>query len=491
MAKAPKAPKQNGPSDIETVIARLESLAPTVGDGYWRGHVIIHAVGPIARVAGDARARAFIPFLDGYAPYRAQAFANLSAGLALRGDTSASREALSEAKALLDAVDGEEGTLAWCATARAHHALGDADACDASLAAAEACARRERSNPTQPWPHLALARTDTRRFDALLTQLRAMPQSEQLSFELEKAARDAVARLVAAGDVDTFTRYVDWLEPHNGYLLFRGIAEGVEGALAAGHGEALARVVGRFARHGSYGGDLGAEVARRVAITGDAALARRIAELARDTFPHPSRPLANVFADLGDDAESERIHGLCWGARAPHPDPSLDGFAPVYRAVRARDAKAALAMFTAHEASAQTAQGVDHAARLGGLGLALVASPDEGWGAALVTQAATVILATPKSVGYTRGEAVKQLGARAADAGLWSPALTLQRKSTSKYEKQTIARPLSRCYARAGDFAGALAVIAMADYDPLHTAMACTDLVTEAACMGRPYSNYG
>ena len=119
-----------------------------------------------------------------------------------------------------------------------------------------------------------------------------------------------------------------------------------------------------------------------------------------------------------------------------------------------------------------------------------MAAGETAWGEALLTQAATVILATPKSVGYTRGDAVKLLGGRAADAGCWSPAMMLLRKSTSKYEKRVIARPLARCYARAGDFAGALAVIAMGDSDPLHTAMACTDLIAEAAGDERPYSDY-
>ncbi|MFO0610051.1 MAG: hypothetical protein U0324_43230 [Polyangiales bacterium] len=175
MAKAPKAPKQNGPSDIETVIARVEALAPAMGDGYWRRHVLTHAVGSVARIAGDARARTLLPWLGGYMPLHAQALANLAAGLACRGARDASRAALAEATALLPDLYGESGTLAWCAAARAQHALGDADACDASLAAAEACARQELSNPTQPWPHLAVARADTGRLDALLAQLRAMP----------------------------------------------------------------------------------------------------------------------------------------------------------------------------------------------------------------------------------------------------------------------------------------------------------------------------
>ncbi len=490
MAKAPKAPKQNGPSDVETVIARVEAAAPTMGDAYWRGHVLVHTVGLVARVAGEARARGLLPWLLGDEPAYAQSLANIAAGLARRGDTEAARAALAEATPRLDALDGEVGTLAWCAAARARHALGDVDACDAALAAAEACARRERSNPTQPWPHLAVARADTGRLDALLAQLCALPQTEHISFDLAKAAQRAVAQTVAAGDVETFTRYADRLGAHNGYLVTLGLRDGVAEALRAGRGDALARVMARFGQHPSYGGDAGAEVARRVAITGDAALARRIAELTRDGSAHPSRALANVFADLGDANESERLHGLCAGARAPHPDGSLDGFAPVYRAVLARDPAAARAMLTAHETAAQAAQGVDQALRLGGVGLGLVAAGEAGWGEALLTQAATVILATPKSVGYTRGDGVKLLGGRAADAGCWSPAMTLLRKSTSKYEKQAIARPLAHCYGRAGDFAGALAVIDMGEFDPLHTAMAYTDLIAGAVGDERPYSNY-
>ncbi|MFO0610049.1 MAG: hypothetical protein U0324_43220 [Polyangiales bacterium] len=68
--------------------------------------------------------------------------------------------------------------------------------------------------------------------------------------------------------------------------------------------------------------------------------------------------------------------------------------------------------------------------------------------------------------------------------------MTLLRKSRSKHERQVIARPLSRCFGRAGDFAGALAVIAMGDFDSLHNAMACTDLIAEVAGDERPYANY-
>lgn len=82
MAKAPKAPKQNGPSDIETVIARVEAATPTLGDAYWRGHVLVQTVGSIARIAGDARARALLPWFGGDEPTYAQALANIAAGLA-------------------------------------------------------------------------------------------------------------------------------------------------------------------------------------------------------------------------------------------------------------------------------------------------------------------------------------------------------------------------------------------------------------------------
>ncbi|MFO0610050.1 MAG: hypothetical protein U0324_43225 [Polyangiales bacterium] len=190
--------------------------------------------------------------------------------------------------------------------------------------------------------------------------------------------------------------------------MYDALVEGADDALRAGRGDALARITARFAEHPSYGGDAGAAVARRVAITGDAALARRLAERARDACARPSRALANAFADLGDAAESERLHGLCGGSRAPHPEVSLDGFGPVYLATAARDPDAARAMLTAHEAAAQAAQGVEQALRLGGLGLALVASGERTYGEALLTQAVTVILATPKSVGYTRGDAARR-----------------------------------------------------------------------------------
>jgi hypothetical protein len=494
MAKALKAPGQNGPGDVAEVLARLESAASAVGDGYWRGHVVVSAVGPAGRLLGDARAHALLSFLAEDEGARAQALGALAEGLQRRGDSDDARRALADAEALLrdGSVDGERGTLGWCAVARARHCLGEAAACDAALDAARACAKREKSNPTQPWPHLAMALADTGRADALLAQLRKLPARESLSFDIEKAARRTIARAVTDGDAETFGQYLVRLQDHNGYVLAMGLREGAAGAVRAGRGEALEAIVGRFAAHPSYGGSTGAEAARQAAYGGDLALALRLARVTRDRYPHHDPELAYALTDLGDAAAGEAILVSCKNVSGPRPGATVEELVPYLRTLHARDPAVAREAFVAQEAAAQaTAPGIAQALHLAGLGLAQVAVGEAAYGAALLTQAATVIVNVPKSSGgYARGEAVKQIGARAAAAGSWLAALTLARKSTSKYEKQVIARGLAAMYARAGDFPGALAAAALAPNDPLHAAMGLCDVLAEAAGVERPYHNY-
>lgn len=492
MAKAPKAPGANGSSEVTDVIARLEAVLSAVGDGYWRAHVVIHSAGPVARYTGDARARALLAHLGDVEGSLAQALGELAEGLRRRGDLNDTERAVTEAEALLRSgrIDGEAGTLGWCTVARARHGMGDAAACDAALDAARACAKREKSNPTQPWPHLAMALADTGRADALLAQLRELPVRESLSFDIEKAARRTIARAVAEGDEETFARYLTQLQDHNGYVLAMGLQEGAAEALRAGRSDALTGIVTRFAAHPSYGGSVGAQVARQAAWSGDLALALRLASAVQQRHPYARAELAFAFADLGDAAASAQILAGCASA-PPYPAVTLDELVSHLRTLHARDPEAARGTFATHESAAQGESGLLQVEHLAALGLARVATNERGYGEALLTQAVTVLLAAPKSGGgYARGELVKQIGARAADAGCAAPALTLLRKSTSKYEKQVIAKALARTYARAGDFAGALAVTAMVPNDPLHTAMALCDLISEAAGFSRPYANY-
>jgi len=492
MAKALKAPGANGSSDVTDVIARLESGLAAVGDGYWRAHVVIESVGPVARFTGEARARALFVHLGDEARFRAQALGTLAEGLRRRGDRDDAGRAVAEAEVLLRSghIDGEAGTLGWCAVARAHHGLGNAAACDAALDAARACAKREKSNPTQPWPHLALALADTGRADALLAQLRKLPVRESLSFDIEKAARRTIARAVAEGDTETFGRYLTQLQDHNGYVLATGLQDGAVEALRAGHTETLTAIVTRFAAHPSYGGSVGALVARQAAWSGDLALALGLALAVHKRHPHACPELAFALADLGDAAASAQILVACTSA-PPHPVATLDALVSYLRTLHARDPEVARAAFETHEAAAQTESGLVQAEHLAALGLARVATHELAYGEALLTQAVTVLLAVSKSGGgYARGALVKHLGARAAEAGCAAPALTLLRKSTSKYEKQDIARALAGTYVRAGDFAGALAVTATVPNDPLHAAMALCDLVSEAAGLPRPYATY-
>lgn len=493
MAKAPKAPGANGKSDVTDVITRLEAALPAVYDGYWRAHVVTRSVGPVARFGGEPRARALLPLLGDTEVFLAPALGALAEAHGRRGDPDAAARALAEAESLLRSgrIDGEDGTLGWCGVARARHALDDAAACDAALDAARACAKRERSNPTQPWPHLAMALADTGRADALLAQLRKLPARESVSFELETATRRTVARAVAEGDEGTFAKYVTTLQEHNGFVLSLGLQEGAAGALRAGRTEALVSIVTRFAAHPSYGGYAGAHVARQAAWHGDVALALQLARAVQQRYPHPCPELGYALGDLGDAAASAQVLAACPSAR-PFPAATLDELVPHLRTLHARGPEVSRQAFEAHESAAQSETGLAQAEHLAALGLARVATGEAAYGEALLTQAVTVLLAVSKSSGgYARGELVKQLGARGAAAGCAAPVLTLLRKSTSKYEKQSLARALAGTYGRAGDFAGALAVAAMAPNDTLHTAMALCDIASEAAGAGAPYANYG
>jgi len=492
MAKAPKAPGANGPSDVTDVIVRLESVLAAVGDGYWRAHVVRHSLGPIARLTGDGRARLLLAHLGGHAVFVAPALGALAEGLARRGDRDDAARAIAEAEAIVrDAgLDGEAATHAWCALARAQHSLGDAAACDRALDAARDCATRERDNPTQPWPHLAMALADTGRAEALRALLGARPPEESLSFDLEKATRRTVARAVSEGDETTFGRYVDLLQAHNGFVLAAALQEGAAGALDAGRTGALTAIVTRFAAHPSYGAYVGAHVARQAAWHGDVALALRLAALVHAHHPHPSPELAYALRDLGDAETAAQMLARCPWAK-PYPAATREELVAHLRTLHAVDPAAAQAAFAAQESVAQAAQGMAQVEHLTALGLARFATREAAYGRALLTQAVTVLLGVSKAGGgYARGEMVKQLGIRAAEAGHTEAALTLLRKSTSKYEKQVIARPLATAYARAGDFAGALAVTAMAPNDTLHTAMALCDLVAEPAGFARAYTHY-
>lgn len=490
MAKAPKAPGQNGSITVERFISRVTPLVAGTGDGYWRGHVASNLVAPVAALAGEAAARALLDHVE--PRYQAQALARIAESLARHGKGDDARRVLAEAESVLASHprDGEDGTYVWHALACAHDALGDADACDRALAESEACATRERSNPTQPWPHLAVACAVTRRFDALLRLLERHARSASLAFDDERAARIAVASMVERGDVETFGRYFEWLRPGNGYALSQGVEAGVEGALRAGRGEALAQIVSRLAELSYYGPAGGAVIARRIAIAGDVALALRCAETLRDRAPEMHRDLADVFADLGARDESERLHARCSGARIPHPVKTFERFAPVVRAVNGRSPDEARALLTKAEEEARSLDALGAAKDLGVVGVGWLAV-DAGRADVVLRDAAERALTLPKTVSaYERGLVPRLLGVWAADADAWAPALMLLRKSSAKGTRSDIARSLARCYARAGDLEGASMVIAMMPHDPLHMAMCACDLLRERASMTRPYSSY-
>lgn len=490
MAKAPKAPGQNGATTVNQFISYVTPLLGGVGDGYWRGHVASNLVAPIAALAGEEAARPLLEHVE--KRYLAQALARIAEALARNGKADDARRVLAEAVAILErsAPDGEDGTFVWHAVACARHALGDADECDLALAKAEACAKRERGNPTQPWPHLCVACARTGRFDTLLRLLQRLPQEESLSFDHELAARIALSSMVERGDVETFARYFEWLEPHNGYVLLHGILEGVEGALRAGNHEALAQIITRLAGLSYYGSAGGADIVRRIAAAGDVALARRCAGILRERGVDTRRELADALADLGEREESERMHARCAGERTPHPMRTFEAFAPVIRAVNARSPEEARAMLVAAESEARGLDALTSATELGVVGIGWLAV-DKAHAETVLRDAADRALTLPKTFGsYQRGEVPKWLGIHAADAGAWATALLLLRKSSSKFTKSNIAKRLCRCYALAGDLEGAWMILCMMPPDSLHLAMSACDLLCERASMPTPYTNY-
>lgn len=126
MAKAPKAPGENGPSDLGALADALDHKILAVGDGYWRGQVLLGSLVAVARGLGDERARAVLARVT-IPAWKARGTAHVAEGLALAGHGDTARKALEEAHGQLrhPEVDGEEGTLAWRAAAYACGALGD------------------------------------------------------------------------------------------------------------------------------------------------------------------------------------------------------------------------------------------------------------------------------------------------------------------------------------------------------------------------------
>ncbi|MDO9017559.1 MAG: hypothetical protein Q8S73_29095 [Deltaproteobacteria bacterium] len=478
MAKAPKAPGKNGPSDLRALADALDQKIIAVGDGYWQGQVLLGSLVALARALGDERARAVLARVT-VPSWKARGTAHVAEGLALAGHTELARKAIEETHRLLQhpEVDGEEGTLAWRAAAYAYGALGDEAGVDRCLAEALQCAKNERSNPTQPWPHLAVAYAVLGR-DALLEEhLREHAGGTWLSFDDARAAELIVRRAVERGDVAGFVRWSEFLAEHNGYYLSSGLKEGALVAATA-HPDALVEVVAAFAANESYGDDGCATVAWRLGAAGHVELARAVVTAAQR---HSTReaPLLALCARQLDAAATDVTLG-----------DGLHAFIEPFRLRWAVAPDAARALADAHELSlrsALAAGGATPSENLAALGIALVQVGEHARGTAIVNEALTQAAALS---GGAKASALKSIGVAASERDLADAGLFALRKLTSKYARTDVSKALSLSYVRAHDYLGAVAVVAMGEERPLSQAMRLCDALSAAAGTPRAFTNY-
>lgn len=478
MAKAPKAPGKNGPSDLRTLADALDRNIIAVGDGYWQAHVLLGSLAALAKELGDERARAVLARVT-FPPWRARGTAHVAEGLALAGHTDAAREALEEALGQLrhPEIKGEEGTLAWRAAAYAYGALCDEAGVDRALAEALRCASNETSNPTQPWPHLAVAYARLGR-DALLKEhFSAHSGGSWMSFGDAEAAELIVRRAVERGDVASFEAWHQNLAEHNGYRVSTGLKEGALAA-AASHPDALVAMVAAFAAHPSYGDDCCATVAWRLGAAGHVDLARRVVATAQKRSPGEA-PLLALCARHLDAAATDVT--LADG---------LNVFVEPFRLRWAVNPEATRAFADAHELTLRNALSVGGSTPsedLAALGIALALVGESARGTALVNDALTQAAAL---TGGAKASALKSIGLAASGRDLAEAGLFALRKLTSKQARTDVSKVLSLSYVRAHDYLGAVAVVAMGEERPLSQAMRLCDALSAAVGTPRAYTNY-
>jgi hypothetical protein len=478
MAKAPKAPGKNGPSDLRTLADALDRSIVAVGDGYWQGQVLLGSLVALARGLGDEHARAVLARVTVPA-WKARGTAHVAEGLGLAGHTDPARKALEEAHGLLrhPEVSGEEGTLAWRAAAYAYAALGDEAGVDRCLAEALQCAKSEKSNPTQPWPHLAVAYAVLGRDALLAEQLRERVGGSWLSFDDARAAELIVRRAVERGDVAGFVRWSEFLAEHNGYYLSSGLKESALVAATA-HPDALVEVVAAFAANESYGDDGCATVAWRLGAAGHVDLARAVVATAQKHSTRDAPLLALCGRQLDAAATDVAL------------DDGLTVFIEPFRLRWAVDPEATRALADAHEVTLRGALGVGGSTpseNLAALGIALVQVGELARGAAIVNEALAQAAAL---TGGAKTSALKSIGLAASERDLAEAGLFALRKLTSKYARTDVSKVLSLSYVRAHDYLGAVAVVAMGEERPLSQAMRLCDALSAAVGTPRAFTHY-
>lgn len=491
MAKAPKAPGDNGVSTPAVIFDAFDAQAHAVTDGYWRAQVRLGATVAASKLLGAERVAPWIESVNEYDFWRAEGLAKIAEGRALAGDLAGCDAALAASREALQrpGVDGERGTLAWRALAFALRARGDEPGVDAALAAAVACARRDKVNPSQPWPHLVRAYTMLGRDAELIAHFGRVPGTS-LSFEDATAAQAVVSRAVERGDLAGYRKWRAALAAFSAYETHNALRRSALAAVQAGHGEALFAMVSDFAEDASYGDYVAWEVCETLAGEGHLPLARRILQATVARFPRTSERLTTLANDLGtsDDLAALRAHFRATEATLP----ALPG-EPFVRAFRARyaiDPESALRLVAVREAELRAQ--LDAANALTGeglvtLGVALASVGQNPRGLALLDEAVKLCAGLK---GRDKASSLEFVGSMLTDRGFDAQALVVLRKMTSKYHRTELSKRLSLNYVRARDYAGAVAVVGLGEERPLSQAMRLADALAEAAGVTRAFMNF-
>lgn len=456
MAKSLKAPGRNGEATLATLVDELESRAKAyTHDPYWRDRILASATGAIAFLLGESTARGIAEYVEREPVNESVALALIARGLARKGDADAARTAVAQARAVITraAIDGEHGTIAWNAVALALHSLNDPEETDRALDAAQLAAEHDTVNPSQPWPHFAVALARTGRLTRLAEMLRGIP-SQNISFDIARAAKMGVAQSVATGNVRAYQGFHDALLSDHAFELLEGIRGGARAAIEGGHTDALRSVMERFCAARSYADDLASKVGVLAASLGRLALGLELVTMVRDRLQTPSCTIAWALETLGDDAGSAaEFARLPSDRRAPR---ALN--ADLGRAIGvllSRGSERAEPVIDEAVARGRS-DAIDGSVGIGYIAQGLLHAGRTAQAQTLLAEAVSAADAVPKKThGWQRNNALRELAQIAAAEGEWAAALKVYRACGSKSDKARIASALAQMYARAGDFAGA------------------------------------
>lgn len=481
MAKSLKAPGSNGSATVFAIVDALKARAEAqASHAYWRDRIVTSALSPVARLLGESVAREILAYVDAEPVNASVGLSHLGRGLGLRGEREAAQKAVAEARAEIQesAIDGEQGTIAWNAVARALHSLGEHEATELALDEAQMAAGRETANPTQPWPHFAIALVQTGRL-ARLAELLGGMRPNDISFDVENAARAGVARAVAQGDLQAYGALHDVLIEEKTYTLYEGIRRGAADALASGRSRALLDVMARFRVATTHASDLGAELGLTAAHLGDRALGMEFLNATRAQVEVASPALSRAFETLGDDAAA----AAAWERvpverRAPR---AIDATLGRSLALLLSD-RPALAETVIAECIERAKSDSEGALKLCTVGLGLIGTTRDAQGRSLLEEAVATADAMPKKPsGWQRNSLLKEIAQACADAGQWAPALKGLRCCGGKMDKMRIALHLAHMYADRSDFAGAAMALGSVPATELKGLMNVADVLLRCA----------